>query len=176
MNIVLRRPSSALIGFDPFYRSVSLFDEIDEMVSDLWNSWEPEEHGFLSMVPRIEMYEEKGKLVVKTDLPGIKEEDLDISIEGKTLTIKAEKKEEQVKEGATYHVSERYYGHYSRSMELPYEVQGEKIKATLENGVLELRLPRVKETKPKKIEVKAKQLSKETPKPKRTRARKSKTE
>jgi HSP20 family protein len=176
MNIVLRRPSSALIGFNPFYRSVSLFDEIDEMVSDLWNSWEPEEYDFLSMVPRIEMYEEKGKLVVKTEMPGIKEEDLDVSIEGKTLTIKAEKKEEEVKEGTTYHISERYYGSYSRSMELPYEVQGEKIKATLENGVLELRLPKVKEAAPKKIEVKARQLPKEKPKLKKTRARKSKTE
>jgi HSP20 family protein len=176
MNIVLRRPSSALIGFNPYYRPLSLFDEIEDIAAELWNSWKPEEFGFLSMIPRTEMYEDKGELVVKTEIPGIKEEDLDISIEGTTLTIKAEKKEEEVREDADYHVRERQYGHYFRSTELPYNVKSEKIKATLENGVLELRLLKVEEAKPKKIAVKAKQLPKEKPKAKRPRAKKSKTE
>lgn len=174
MNIVFRRPSTALIGFNPFYGSLSLFDEIEGTAGELWNSWRPEELGF-SMIPRTEMYEEKGELVVKTEMPGIKEEDLDMSIEGKTLTIKAEKKEEEEREDATYHVSERYYGHYFRSTELPYNVKSSKVKATFENGVLELRLPKAEEAKPKKIEVKANQLLEEKPKKKTANAKKKKS-
>ena len=91
---------------------------------------------------------------MKTELPGIGKEDLDITLEGDRLTIKAEKKEE-VNEDATYHTRERYYGQYFRSVTLPYPVKGNKIDATFENGVLELRLPKAEEAKARRIEIKA---------------------
>ena len=157
MNIVLRRnltgvlPSLAL-----FHRPWSMLEEIDEMTNRLWESW-PEFTG-TEMTPRTEMYEEKGSLVVKTEMPGIKKEDIDISLEDDVLTIKAEKKEEEVSEEKDYYAREVRYGQYSRAMRIPFRVNSQKIAATLEDGVLELRLPKAKEIKAKKIEVKS-QLS-----------------
>ena len=155
MNIVLRRNDGerALV---PFYRPWGLLDDIDRLASEMWNAWRP----FVSvqsLVPHTDMYEEKGELVMKTELPGIDKKDLNISLEGDRLTMKAEKKEE-VKEDATHQVRERYYGQYYRSVTLPYPVKENKIAATFDNGVLELRLPKEEEVKAKKIEIKAHQL------------------
>ena len=152
MNIVLRRDGGerALV---PFYRPLSLLDEMDRFSREMWDAWRPFtlEH---SLVPHTDIYEEKGQLVMKTELPGIDKKDLDVTLEGDRLTIKAEKKEE-VKEDATHHTRERYYGQYFRSVTLPYPVKEGEISATFDNGVLELRLPKAEEVKAKKIEIKA---------------------
>ena len=152
MNIVLRRDGGER-AVVPFYRPLSLFDEIDRFTSEMWDAWRPFnlEH---SLVPHTDIYEEKGQLVMKTELPGIEKKDLDVTLEGDRLTIKAEKKEE-VKEDATHHTRERYYGQYFRSVTLPYPVKEGEISATFDNGVLELRLPKAEEVKAKKIEIKA---------------------
>jgi len=128
-------------------------EEIDELARDFWASWQP---GLLgtTFVPHTDMYEEKDQLVVKTELPGINEKNLEVTLEGDVLTIKAEKKEE-VTEDATHHTRERYYGKYIRSMSLPSHVNGDKISATFDNGVLELRIPKAEAVKAKRIEVKA---------------------
>ena len=152
MNIVLRRDGGerALV---PFYRPLSLLDEMDRFSREMWDAWRPFtlEH---SLVPHTDIYEEKGQLLMKTELPGIDKKDLDVTLEGDRLTIKAEKKEE-VKEDATHHTRERYYGQYFRSVTLPYPVKEGEISATFDNGVLELRLPKAEEVKAKKIEIKA---------------------
>jgi len=151
MNIILRNGGERALV--PFYRPWGLLDEIDTLARNLWDAWEPftVEHG---MIPHTDLYEEEGQLVMKTELPGIDSKDLDVSLEGDRLTIKAEKREE-VKEEATHHTRERHYGRYFRSVTLPYPVKEDKISATFENGVLELRLPRAEEVKAKKIEIKA---------------------
>jgi HSP20 family protein len=113
----------------------------------------------------MDVYEEKGNLVVKTELPGIESKDLDVKLEGDTITIKAEKKEE-VKEDATHHTSERYYGRYYRSVKLPFPVKEDSISASLEKGVLEITLPKAEAVEAKKIEVKA-QLPRERKKVKK---------
>jgi HSP20 family protein len=79
---------------------------------------------------------------------------MEVTVESDTLTIRAEKKEE-VAEDATHHTRERYYGKYVRSMSLPSHVNGDKVSATFDNGVLELRIPKAEEVKAKRIEVKA---------------------
>ena len=141
MNITLyRNPARALSAWTPFYRPISLLDDIDQLARDFWSTWQP---GFFgtTLVPHTDVYEEKGQLVVKTELPGITEKDLEVTLEGDVLTIKAEKKEE-VTEDVTHHTKERYYGKYVRSMSLPSHVNGDKVSATLDNGVLELRIPK----------------------------------
>jgi HSP20 family protein len=137
----------------PFYRPVSLFDEIDKYSRDIWDAWSP----FAlerSLVPHTDIYEENDQLIMKTELPGINRKEIDITLEGDRLSIKAERKEEVAKE-ATHHTHERYYGKYFRSVELPYPVKEGEILATFENEILELRLPKAEETKAKKIEIKA---------------------
>jgi HSP20 family protein len=152
MNIVLRSGGSerALV---PFYRTWGLLDEVETLAREMWDAWEPLQLDS-SLVPLTDMHEEKDQLVMKTELPGIDKKDLDISLEGDILTIKAEKKEE-IKEEATDHIRERRYGRYFRSLTLPYPVKADNISATFDNGVLELRLPKAEEVKAKKIEVKA---------------------
>jgi HSP20 family protein len=152
MNIIVRRNGGdrALV---PLYRPWGLLDEMDTLAREMWDAWRPFtlDH---SLVPHTDVYEEKDQLVMKTELPGIDKKDLDISLEGDRLTIKAEKKEE-VKENATHHTRERHYGRYYRSITLPYPVKEDKISASFGDGVLELRLPKAEEVKAKKIEIKA---------------------
>jgi len=161
MNIILRKDGGerALV---PLYRPWDLLDEVDTFARDMWDAWKPFslEHG---MVPSTDIYEEKDQLVMKTELPGIDKKDIDISLEGDRLTITAEKKEE-TKEDATHHTREMYYGRYFRSVMLPYPVKEDKISATYDNGVLELRLPRGEGVKAKKIEIKAQVSEGETKK------------
>ena len=106
-----------------------------------------------ALMPETDVYEDRGQLVMKTELPGVKKEDVDVTIEGDRLTIKAEKKEE-IAEDATHHTRQRYYGEYYRSLTLPFQVKKDKVSATLDNGVLELRLPKGEDVKTKKIEIK----------------------
>jgi HSP20 family protein len=169
MSIIVRTNggSGALV---PFYRPLSMFGEMDRLAREVWDSWRPFSFDS-SLVPHTDMYEEKDHLVMKTELPGIDKEDLDITLDGDRLTIKAEKKED-VEEDATHHTRERYYGQYFRSMTLPYPVKENKISATFENGVLELRLPRAEEVKAKKIEIKAQLPEAKQEKPKRVRKKK----
>ena len=152
MNIILRKGNGerALL---PFYRPWGLLDGIEALAREMWDAWEPFPLDN-SLVPHTDIYEEKDQLVMKAELPGIDKKDLDITLEGNRLTIRAEKKEE-VKEGATHHTRERYYGQYFRSVTLPYPVKEGEILATFDNGVLELRLPKAEEVKAKKIEIKA---------------------
>ncbi len=152
MNIILRRNGGER-RLVPFYRPVSLLEEMDRFARDVL---EPRRAVTLDhvLVSHTDMYEEQDKLVVKTEMPGINKEDLDITLEGDRLTIKAEKKEE-VNEDATHHARERYYGQYFRSVTLPYPVKENKISATYDNGVLEITLPKAEEVKAKRIEVKA---------------------
>ncbi|MFC2069359.1 Hsp20/alpha crystallin family protein [Chloroflexota bacterium] len=152
MAIVLRRNGgeSAVV---PFHSPFGLFGEMDELAREIWDAWRPFT-AEQSLVPHTDVYEENNQLVMKTDLPGINQKDLDITLAGDRLTIKAEKTEE-VAEDTTHHTRERYYGKYFRSFTLPYSVKEGKIQATFDNGVLELRLPKAEEIKAKKIEIKA---------------------
>ena len=105
------------------------------------------------MSPSVDMYDKKDEIVVKAEVPGIEKENINISISDNTLTIKGEtKKEEEVKE-EDYYYSERSYGSFARTLSLPAKVQADKIKASFKNGILEIRLPKAEEAKPKEIKI-----------------------
>lgn len=101
----------------------------------------------------IDAFQEKDEFVVRLELPGVKKEDVDVSVDGETLNIKAEKKAQDVSEDAAYYDCERWYGKYSRSVELPFTVDAEKVSTHFEDGVLEIRLPRSEESKPHHISI-----------------------
>ena len=114
-------PSRALMLMEPYLRPWSYLDEIERFASDIWESWRPglmHAHRF-DVYPRIDMYETGDEIRVRAELPGLKKEDIDISLEGETLTIKGEKKQEKVSADANYFHCELGYGTFMRSVSLP---------------------------------------------------------
>lgn len=104
----------------------------------------------------VDVSENAEAVFVRAELPGIEPKDIDISVTGDYLTIKAERKEESEKKTRTWHRIERRYGAFSRTVELPCAVRPEKIEAVMEKGVLNVTLPKAEESRTRKIEVKVK--------------------
>jgi HSP20 family protein len=101
----------------------------------------------------MDVVENTDEFVVKATVPGINPEDLDVSYTGDTLTIKGEIKDEKVDEKSQYHLRERRYGSFCRSVTLPNRINADKIDANFENGILTLHLPKAEEVKPKRISI-----------------------
>lgn len=138
---------TAIVRVDP------ILEEFERVFGDVWAPWKPVfVTGSLGM--DLDVHEAKDELVIKADLPGIAREDVRITLEDGTLSIEAAKKEEKNEDGKTWYMRERHFGRYSRLLELPFRVAAESISATLDRGVLEIKLPRAEEAKPKHIEVK----------------------
>lgn len=133
------------------------FAELQEEVNRLFDVSSSRVGGDVVWAPSLDIYEEKDNLVVKADLPGLKEDEVDISIQGDTLILRGERRQEsEVKERGFYRC-ERAYGSFQRTVTLPYPVDQGKAKATYKNGVLEVRLPKAEEAKQKKIKVETEQ-------------------
>ncbi|MFQ6100639.1 MAG: Hsp20/alpha crystallin family protein [Anaerolineae bacterium] len=146
-----------LVRWEPFRDLVSLREAMDRLFEE---SFVQPRVGWLAPVGAealaVDMYETDDAIVVKSAIPGIKSEDLNISVTGDTLTIKGETKvEEEVKE-KNYIRRERRYGSFCRSLPIPVSVVADKAEAEFENGVLTLTLPKAEEVKPKAIKVKTK--------------------
>jgi len=106
------------------------------------------------LVPAMDIREREDEYVVRTDLPGIKKEDIQITLENGVLTITAEtKSEKETKEDGQVLRQERRYGKYVRSLRMGTQVDGNRLKASYKDGVLELILPKAEEAKPRKITV-----------------------
>ncbi len=137
------------------------FDGFDNLQKDISNFFKPvskligRDNGLFESEwsPSIDVYDSDNELMVKADIPGLKKEDIDVSIEDDILTIKGEKKREnEVREENCFR-SERFYGSFNRSIELPSKVEWDKATATYKDGVLELKLPKKDEAKIKRISV-----------------------
>ena len=104
--------------------------------------------------PAMNVWTSEEGVVVTAELPGVRVEDLDISVVNETLTLSGGRQPGEVGEEARFHRRERRFGNFSRSIQLPFAVNSEKVEATLKNGMLHLMLPRLEEDKPRKITVK----------------------
>ena len=116
----------------------------------IWRAFPSEE---MIWAPAIDVVEEEDKFSVKVELPGVKEEDVNVSIAGDTLTIEGEKKAESEVKKKGYYYSEASYGSFSRSITIPSTIDTGKIEANYDKGILEISLPKAPEVKPKKITV-----------------------
>lgn len=144
---------NSLIRWDPFREMYAMRRSMDRLFDDFLRE-QPDDLGQrFSWDLALDVVEHKDEFVVKASLPGIKPEDLDITYTENTLTIKGETKEETEKEESRYHLRERRYGSFTRSITLPRGVKGESIEAAYDAGVLTLRLPKSEEIKPKRIAV-----------------------
>jgi HSP20 family protein len=103
--------------------------------------------------PAVDIFEEGDQLVVKVELPGMKKEDLEVSLKDDLLTISGEKQKEKKEEKANYYRMESTHGAFRRSFRLPVEVETNKSKATFTDGILELRMPKSEEAKKREIKI-----------------------
>ena len=120
--------------FEPFART-----EDEDLVSGAW-------------APAVDVAETKEKIIVRAELPGMKQEDIQIEFENGLLTIRGERALAKV-EGVTWHRVERTFGNFSRSFTLPRTVDAEKIAASYRDGILEIEVPKKEEAKPKHIRI-----------------------
>ena len=146
---------STLVRWEPFRDLVSLQEAMDRLLEGSYvrpGRLLPAGAGALA----VDMYETDDAIVVKSAIPGIKPEDIDISVTADTLTIKGETKSEEEIEEENYIRRERRYGSFCRSLAIPLPVVADKAEAEFEDGVLTLTLPKAEEIKPKAIKVKGK--------------------
>ena len=103
--------------------------------------------------PSVDILEKDGNLILRAELPGISEKQIEIKLEGNILTLKGERKMEKEDDKANYHRVESFYGSFTRSFRLPDTVDAEKISADYKNGVLTITIPQRPEVKPREIPV-----------------------
>jgi len=145
MNLIKRRE-----GWDPF----DVMADFQHDMNRLFGRSLMKRNGWTrAFEPEVDVAEDKDAFLVKADLPGIKKEELDIKVEGRLLTLKGERKEEKETKEKNYYASERFYGAFTRMIELPAEVKTDQIKAAYKDGVLEITLPKSEGARAKQITV-----------------------
>jgi HSP20 family protein len=120
-----------------------LQDELERMFESPLQAW----------APALDVHEDKDAFTIRAELPGLKREDIEVSIQDGALVISGERQEEKVAEGTEVHRQERYFGKFSRALTLPTAVSSDKVKAVYKDGILTVTLPKAEESKPKQITV-----------------------
>ena len=139
------------------FRELAPFREFERMRKEMDRLWDsffergPRAGEVGEWYPSLDVAETKNDVIVKAEVPGMDPKDIDISLSDSILTIKGEKKQE--KEG-DYHLTERCFGAFTRAIQLPAEVQSDKIEASYKNGILKVTLPKTEEAKKKEIKIK----------------------
>jgi len=141
----------AIIRWDPFREMTNFEDQFNRLWRGVADGGKRQE----SWLPAVDVFDTKDAVVLKAELAGMRPDDIQIEVEDNVLTIKGERRfEEKVDEDRYYRV-ERRFGSFQRSLALPQGVRAEDIQASYEDGILEVRVPKVEEEKPKKITVTA---------------------
>ncbi len=142
-----------VIRWDP-YRDLSSFaDRFNRALGTAAGRERDEELNLGTWVPPVDISEDKDRITLTAELPGFREDQVEVQMEGGVLTIRGERKFEDEKEGRNFHRLERSYGHFVRSFTLPNNVDRENIRASFNNGLLEIELPKSEEARPRQIKV-----------------------
>ncbi|MDR3377735.1 MAG: Hsp20/alpha crystallin family protein [Verrucomicrobiae bacterium] len=131
------------VAWPAFGRLTNLEDELDSLFESPAETWSP----------ALDIQENKDAYTLNVELPGMKREDITVSIQNDALVISGERKAETVSEGTEIHRQERFYGKFSRTLTLPAAVSGDQVKASYKEGVLTVTLPKAEEAKPRQITV-----------------------
>jgi len=143
-----------LSAWDPFRQLSSLRDEIDRLFESPLSNLTERTQPFLSgWLPAVDLAQDKDNITVRAELPGMKKEEIEISLHDGVLTLSGERKVEQKHEEAEACRSERFLGRFHRTLPLPASVEADKAKASYKDGILTVVLPKAEEAKPKQIEV-----------------------
>src|SRR5947209_4782751 len=141
-----------LIHWQPLREYSNLSERVNRMLGDPFFRFEPLESA-AGWIPPVDIEEEGDRVVVRAEIPGVSRDDIDVSVENGTLTLRGEKKQEREVNAENAYRLERFYGSFSRSFVLPTQINAEQIKATYKDGVLEVVLPKAEEARPKRIKV-----------------------
>lgn len=144
---------TTLVRWNPIRNRMRMFNEFDRMMDEMMSNWEapglPTNWNLA-----LDVLETEEGYTVTASLPGVNPENIDISLENDVLTIKAESEGEEAPEKGRYHLRERRYGSFGRSLRFPVAVNGNAVVANYEHGVLTLTIPKAEEVKPKRITIK----------------------
>jgi HSP20 family protein len=133
------------------------FRELEDRLNRLFGSWPIEAEALTgTWYPAVDIRETKDAFILEADLPGLKKEDIEVTVVDDVVTIKGERKEEEERKSDGYHRYERVYGAFQRSFRIPGGIEAKGVEAKFENGVLTVTLPKPEEAKPKQIEVQVK--------------------
>ncbi len=159
MSLIKRSPRSEVSFWNPEY-SLPTFSSLQKDINRMFSNFlrNDGEEGISSETwyPAVDIAEDGDNYIVKTDLPGLKKEDVKVTLNNNVLTISGEKKHEEEKKGENYYRVERSYGTFERSFTVPGTVKGDTVDAKFTDGVLTVTLPKTEEAKRKVIEVKVK--------------------
>ena len=129
--------------------------EINRLFGDPFGDWlVPEEPFIEDWMPALNVYEEKDYFVVEAELPGMKKDDIHIYMSGDSLNITGQRKQERAEKGRDAYRSERYFGHFHRTIPLPVAVKAEAIEARYRDGILTVTCPKTEEAREKQVDVK----------------------
>lgn len=144
----------SIIKYDPFRELRSLQDEMNRLfMTNIPRSVAQEDLASGGWSPSVDIYESENEIILEAELPGMKRDDFEVSIENNVITLKGKREFEKKEEGDNYHRVERSYGAFTRSFSLPRTVSAENTTADFRNGVLKVTLPKREEAKARRIEV-----------------------
>jgi len=129
-------------------------DRLQREMDRLFDEIYPERTRTAPSYPAMNVWADEDSVLVTAELPGLDAKDIQLDVLENTLTLRGERKPDELPEGARYHRQERGYGQFARSLQLPFKVDANKVKATFKDGVLRVKLPRAEEDRPKKIAIK----------------------
>jgi len=149
-----------IVRWDPYRDLTSFADRFNRAFGNVTGRERDEELSLGTWVPPVDISEDKERITLTAELPGFREDQVDVQMEGGVLTIRGERKMEEEKEGRNFHRLERSYGHFVRSFTLPNNVDRDNIRAHFNNGLLEVEMPKREEAKPRQIKIGTGQESK----------------
>ena len=142
----------ALVRFEPARELDSLQADMNRLFDSFFGG-RRSSGGVQRWVPAMDLIENEDSLVLRADLPGLSEDDVNIEVKDGVLTVSGERKSESEEKTEGYHRIERSFGGFSRSLSLPQGVEADQVSADFDNGVLEVRIPKPKERQPTKITI-----------------------
>jgi HSP20 family protein len=144
----------AIVRWEPLRELSTLQNEMNRLFNTVFDAPTPANGGTLRRwMPPMDLVETDEHFVLRADLPGLAEEDVTIEVEDRVLTISGERKAEHETSKEGYHRVERAFGTFSRSLTLPEGVDAEAVTAAFDRGVLEVRIPKPEQPKPRKISI-----------------------
>ena len=149
----LTRYQRSDLGWAGFGRLSSLRDELDRLFESPWSELARTSQLLSGWTPALDVHEDKDNFVVQAELPGMKREEIDVSLHDGVLSISGERKTEKKYEEAEVYRTERFFGKFQRTVTLPTPVAADKVKAQYKDGVLTITLPKIEAAKPKQIDV-----------------------